>query len=71
MAAPRPYPLDELLEVLGIAGEAKVEQARRLGVDPAMVHRWARTGLSEVLADRLACAAGVHPGVVWTAWWPD
>lgn len=69
---PHPYRLDELLAALGIAGETRLDQARRLGVDPGHLHRLARTGLTEEMADRLACRAGLHPGTVWPHyWWPD
>lgn len=68
---PHPYPLDELLDVLGIAGETRLAQACRLGLDPGHLHRLARTGLTEGMADRLACRAGLHPGTVWAHWWPD
>lgn len=67
---PHPYRLDELIEALGIAGETRLDQARRLGLDAGYLYRLLRTGLTEEMADRLACRAGLHPGVVWPAiWW--
>ena len=32
-------------------------------------HRWAEQGwVDDVIADRLACAAGWHPALVWASW---
>lgn len=46
------------------------EVAGRLGVDRATVDRAKRTGLSELQADRWACAVGEHPAFVWgDDWW--
>lgn len=40
--------------------------ARRFGIDPGQVHRWNRRGHLPIwTADRLACAAGVHPTAIW------
>jgi hypothetical protein len=45
--------------------------ARVLNVHTAMVGRWRREGLNEQTADRVACALGYHPGLVWPEWWTD
>lgn len=44
--------------------------ARRFGIDPGQVHRWNRRGHLPIwTADRLACAAGVHPTAIWGGEW--
>ena len=49
--------------------ESAASLAQRLGVSARTVWRWRASGLTAVQADRVACACGLHPGVVWTAWW--
>lgn len=39
-----------------------------LGVQVGTLAAWRKRGLSERQADRLACAAGLHPGEVWSDW---
>ena len=50
---------------------AAVAFAELVGVDPASVHRMYRSYggmLTELTADRWACAAGFHPATVWPEW---
>ena len=39
--------------------------SRVLGVHPSVVHRAVREGLTVWMADRWACALGVHPTFIW------
>lgn len=64
-------PLLELLErhgaPLGLSGAG---YARLTGVvSERTITRWrAGTPVSTVLADRVACALGVHPSFIWPDW---
>lgn len=62
-----PYPLEPLMRRLGLPTTA--DSALALGVDASLLHGWLRSGLSEEMADHLACRAGHHPGEVWPEWW--
>ncbi len=62
----RPYPVRPLLDAAGVASCA--EFGRLVGVDPARLQHNAARGLTDLLADRLAVAAGLHPGSVWPEW---
>lgn len=42
---------------------------RDLGVAVETVHRWRRSGVPGVSADRVCVGVGLHPGVVWPEWW--
>lgn len=45
------------------------ELAELLDISPRTVHRYRRTGLSAMQADRIAVSAGFHPAEVWPDWW--
>lgn len=63
------YPLADL--ELAVAGRrlSLQEVATLFGTTHRNACRWRSGGLSELLADRLAVAAGIHPGTVWPTWW--
>lgn len=71
----RRYPLQPLIDAIGIDGpilrregtSLSVDQqaAYAIGVDQSAVRRARRLGLSEALADRWAIRAGLHPDLVW------
>lgn len=82
IAAPR-LPVEPLFAALGAKGAIAEDRAgkqgvpspvshvaRHVGVRPRTVHRWvADGGLPVDVADRVAVAAGFHPGEVWAEWW--
>lgn len=39
------------------------------GIRLETIARWRREGLPPFAADRMACALGFHPGLVWPEWW--
>lgn len=71
----RELELNPLLTMLLPAGGCGVrisvaEAARQLRVDRSQLYLWRDRGLTLHTADRLAVAAGYHPGEVWgDAWW--
>lgn len=66
------YPLQNLLDALGLSGDlTTAELGRRLGMSYNTLTRARKLGLSEVLADRYACAHGFVPWLVWTEWIED
>jgi hypothetical protein len=64
-AAPRLYPLADLLRVARIPSRTAL--GRMLGC--RVSHLGDR--LTDRQADRLAVALGLHPGTVWVEWWVD
>lgn len=67
------FPIAELYAVIGMPSDG--EMAMRLGVGRACLSkirvRGPRPGLlTDLLADRWACALGFHPSLLWPAeWW--
>lgn len=57
------HPLDRWLADRGLV--TIKARARAVAVDHAQYHRWLRDGVSEPVADRLACTAGIHPALLW------
>lgn len=43
--------------------------AERLNIPHKTAQRHLQHGLSDLLADRLATRAGLHPAMVWPDWW--
>jgi len=39
------------------------------GRDRSTAWRWAERGITDIEADKVACAFGVHPAVIWGDWW--
>ena len=69
MSCPRQprLPLQPLLHATAVA--SKLALARRLGVDPTLIHRAARRGgVTYWTADRWAVALGWHPAMIWPEW---
>jgi hypothetical protein len=52
-----------------LSPESAATLAQRLGVSTRTVWRWRADGLTAIHADRVACACGLHPGIVWADWW--
>ncbi len=67
MSVDRRFAFDAIEAHLGPASTATI--AMRLGVSARTVWRWRASGLTELQADRVAVAAGLHPGSVWDTWW--
>ena len=61
------YSFDELAR-LRRCGEGWHGFARRCGVNHSTMLRDWRGGLTDVAADRAACALGLHPVLIWTEW---
>jgi hypothetical protein len=59
--APR-YPLEP---VLTYTGANVLALARRLDVHQRVAQRWHAEGIPEPAADRVACALGLHPLLLW------
>lgn len=64
----RLYPLEPLAEAMGCTLS---EVGRRLGVSGTTWKQYRDQGVSELVADRLATRAGLHPAVVWPEWMDD
>lgn len=62
-AARRRYPLDPVLDHVGVTGLRPL--ARVLGTDATTVRWWRDHGLTRDGADRVAVALGLHPMNVW------
>ena len=45
------------------------ERADLIGVTGRSVHRWRAAGITEVNADRVAVALGLHPRMLWGPSW--
>lgn len=46
--------------------------AEVLGMPVSSLQRWARDGIPEVSADRVACQLGTHPALLWPElWWEN
>ena len=43
--------------------------ARWLGLEPAIVSRWRKTGITIAFADRVAISRGLHPVDLWPDWY--
>lgn len=63
---PRPFPLEPLEDLL--RAESLADVADQLRTTVRNVQRLRQDGLTHRLADRYACAAGWHPGLVWPEW---
>lgn len=64
------FPFDDLAGL--VPHEDNGHLARQLGVSSRTVVRYRRRRhLSELVADRLAVAAGFHPGNVWPQWFTE
>jgi len=64
------YPLDPLIELMtrgqGLTEIGYADPVRlALGINPQSWRRYRRDGVTFWQADRLACAAGYHPSLVW------
>lgn len=60
---PHTWPLEPLLDLLG-----QRSAPRTFLASGAEIQRAADEGLSDVMADRWAIRAGVHPAQVWPGW---
>lgn len=59
-------PLQPLIEALALDPAAWASQlADRLDVTTRTVHRWAASGMSVGIADRIAVALDLHPALLW------
>lgn len=58
----RRYPLQPLADTLAVPVE---HLARRTGVSGSTWKEYRTIGVSEKVADRLACKVGLHPYMVW------
>lgn len=70
----RPYPVEDLAPVLGIAAtDEKLTSkiALALGLNRTSVRRYRRLGLTRDQAEAWAERAGVRPETVWGAWGAD
>lgn len=45
--------------------------AEIIGTSRMAVSRWRQRGIPEYSADKAACAAGVHPALLWPTWFSD
>jgi hypothetical protein len=45
------------------------ELAARIGVSTRTIQRWKLNGITVWQADRMACALGTHPSLIWADWW--
>lgn len=50
---------------------SKHEACQRLNIVGSTEVEYRRRGLTEKVADRLACRAGFHPSVIWPDWMDD
>jgi hypothetical protein len=57
------YPFAALAEAMGLSDAAA---ARALGLSGSTAKEYRSLGVSDVVADRLAVRAGMHPGYVWS-----
>lgn len=62
----RRLPFAPLEQTVGAPNTCRL--AMVLGVHPRQVYRWRSYGVTEVQADELAIAVGVHPAEVWPDW---
>lgn len=63
------WPLAPLLDAMGRPRPSITAAAAMAGVDRRQLYRWrAAGGLSDREADRVACAMGTHPVLVWPDW---
>jgi lambda repressor-like predicted transcriptional regulator/DNA-binding phage protein len=61
----------EDLDETGMPTMSWAELARRAGYWPRSLHQWKAAGLvPPAAADRLACALGTHPVLIWPEEWP-
>lgn len=58
------YSFDDIAEVMGRSVDAA---SKELGVSGSTLQQY-RQGMSEKVADRLACKAGFHPSLIWPHW---
>ena len=63
MTVKKRYPLAPLAEALGLPNTSML--ARHLGLSGTTWKEYRDQGVSEKVADRLACRAGFHPSEVW------
>lgn len=61
------YPLEPLLELAG----TRSQLAEAVHMDPRNLARLAADGLTDRMADRLACMVGLHPSMLWPTWFDD
>lgn len=45
--------------------------AEQVGVSRRQIGRWKRDGIPVNSADRVACALGSHPSVIWGSQWEE
>lgn len=64
------WPLEPLLEHVWTRTPERTYKAAavEMGMDDTNVHRYLVAGLSDEQADRWACRVGIHPSLVWPAW---
>lgn len=68
----RRYPIEPLYELPCYRDKTSREIQKLTGYNDTTVRRWRAAGtLPEPAADRLACLAGFHPGLVWPEWWTE
>jgi hypothetical protein len=70
-AAPRDrtWPTQPIFDRLRLGDHQATADA--LGVDATALRKWGHSGLSDVMADRLATRLGVHPTALWGWEWID
>lgn len=71
VAMARRWPLEPLLELLGIDQDHQYWRARVAVFVPYNVRtvlRWATEGLTDEAADRVAIHLGLQPFVIWPDW---
>jgi hypothetical protein len=40
-----------------------------IGYGRDALYQWRQRGLTDILADQIACRLGVHPSAIWGEWW--
>jgi hypothetical protein len=51
-------------------GPNGAETIEAVGWDRTALYRWTHCGLTDILADQIACRLGVHPTAIWgDLWW--
>lgn len=63
------YPLDDLAALAGVPVRALL--GHRGSVSGSKTKEYLELGVTELVADRLACRWGFHPEVVWPQWMTD
>lgn len=70
--APYPWsPVAERLAYLASTGRPVSVKTlvERSGVTRRTIQRYRTNGLTDAGADRIACALGIHPALLWPDWW--